>query len=257
MQPIHYFVHVPKTAGVTVRTWLRRVYRREELIFVYDGPLAEAPDAQRYSIDELLRRAGELSHEVRMFFGHYSFSPERLLHDRCRGLGFVRDPAARIVSWRRYVQKHGERLPDPAVREMAAALNNGEALRDVWRRHGGIRELDNGIVRMFADWRGPAGAVDERALDRAIMNVESWFDFVGHIDWFDDSMRRIAALLDKPWQPLASANESAGGRSERQLLGGDAAIDPTWLANRTVFDRQFVAWISERFPPPAAQPPTA
>lgn len=252
MQPIHYFVHVPKTAGVTVRTWLRQVYAHDELIFVYDGPLAEAPEAQCYSTEELLRRAGELSSSVRMFFGHYSFSPERLLHDRCRGLGFVRNPEARIVSWRRYVQKHGAGLPDPKLQEMAAQLELGVPLRDIWRRRGGIRELDNGIVRMFADWRGPAGAVDERALERAIDNVETWFDFVGHIDWFDDSMRRIAELLDKPWQPQESANVSTGGRSERQLVGGSARVDPNWLAERTVFDRQFVAWVSERFPPPTA-----
>lgn len=63
-------------------------------------------------------------------------------------------------------------------------------------------------------------------------------------------MRRIAELLDKPWQPQESANVSAGGRSERQLVGGSPMVDPNWLADRTVFDRQFVAWVSERFPPP-------
>jgi len=255
MHTLHYFVHIPKTAGVTVRTWLRQVYARDEVIFVYDGTLAEAPDALSFSRPELLRRVAELPASLRVLFGHYAFDTKSLLHDRCRALSIVRDPRARVLSWQRYVQKNGRSLSDPMLARIAASLDDGASLVDACAREGGVAEIDNGIVRMFANITGPAGAVDEASVELAKARVEQFFDYVGHVDWFEHSMQRIADVLGRPYAFVPSKNESAGGRSEQLLAGGgarraDVGIDEQWLAANTRHDEALVAWLRERFPPP-------
>lgn len=255
--PVHYFVHVPKTAGVTVRTWLRDAYARDEVIFVYDGKLAEDPEALSFAPHELLRRADELPASLRLFFGHFAFDPERLIPGRvCRGISLLRDPVARIVSWRRFVKRHGARQSNPLLVQLSERFQAGRTLPEVWSEleddlaMRGVPELDNGIVRMFANATGPAGTVGEADLQRAQSCVETYFDFVGHIDWFEASMRRIAAILGRPYHAVASCNESAGGRSEERLQVGHRDADEIdWLLQRTELDRRFVAWLTERFPP--------
>ncbi|HEB53561.1 MAG TPA: hypothetical protein ENI87_09945 [bacterium] len=249
MHTLHYFVHIPKTAGVTVRTWLRKVFARDEVIFVYDGKLREDPHALAFSREELLRRAGELPASLRVLFGHYMFEPESLLHDRCRAISLVRDARARVLSWRRYVLANGAALPDPMLQDLAARFAEGMGLAEACARHGGIRELDNGITRMLGSRRGPVGAVDESALEQAMRNVERHFDYVGNIDWFDASMQRIAEVLGRPFATVESQNVSRGGRSQADDAAELSDRDAEWLAARTQFDERLVRWLAERFRP--------
>jgi hypothetical protein len=250
MHPVHYFVHVPKTAGITVRTWLREVYAPDEVIFVYSGQIAEAADAWTFSREELLRRAHELPASLRVFFGHFAFDTEWLLHPACRALAFVRDPEARIVSWQRYVARSGATLGNALIAEVAARLNAGDSFATTWRSVGGIDELDNGIVRMFANITAPAGAVGEPELARAIANVERWFDFVGHVDSFDASMQRIAAILGRQYRARERQNVAPGGRSEQWSGASGSSADRDLLAACTRIDREFVRWIAARFAGP-------
>jgi len=220
------------------------------VIFVYDGPLKGEGAAWTYSRQELLRRSHEIEKRVRVFFGHYAFDPELLLDSQCRGLGFVRDPKARIVSWQRYIRSNGPSLPHTLMAGVSDELRGGASMRDVWRKFGGIRELDNGIVRMFANARGPAGIVGEADLEQAIQNVERYFDFVGHVDWFESSMQRIAEILGRPYQAVTRQNESPGGRSESWSADAE---EVAWLCERTEFDQRFVDWVAQRYPDPAAK----
>ena len=244
--PIHYFIHVPKTAGVTIRHWLLQAFARDEVLFVYRGQIPEDPTALSFWIDEIIARVAELPAALKLLFGHFPFDPSWFVHPGCRGLGFVREPRARIVSWRRYVERRGPVLPDRRLGELALQLRAGMGLREASAAVGGIAELDNGIVRMFANAQGPVGSVDESVLARALDHIDQHFDFVGHLDHFESSMHRIAAILGREYRPQPEQNRSGARRSEDEL----ALEDRDWLESLVAFDDRLVASVLARFHSP-------
>ncbi len=241
--PLHYFIHVPKTAGVTVRAWLADAFERDEILFIYPGAIAEAPDGHTYSFETVVREHHRLLPTFRVFFGHYHFNSEWFVREGCRGLGFVREPKARAVSWYRYAVTNAETLPGPEMAQVADAVREGRAGMKQLYEEIGLLDLDNATVRYFAAANDPVGEIGEEQVQRAIDNVERHFDFVGHLDWFEQSMRSIADVLDRPYEPSEAKNVSAGA-SSRDLLG---EFDADFLDSITRFDREFVDYIEGKY----------
>ena len=240
---LHYFIHVPKTAGATVRAWLAQAFARDEILFVYPGTIPEAPDALTYDFDEVVREAERMPASVRLMFGHYHFVAEWFSRSGGRGLGFVRDPRERVISWHRYVVREAERLPGPEMAAIAAAVRAGRSgLRELYEELG-LADLDNAIVRYFAAAADPVGAIGERHLQRAIDNVDRHFDFVGHVRWFEQSMDRLASILGRPYRGAGARNVSPGGSSRAAATGYDAAF----LDSITRYDRAFVDYVEAAF----------
>ena len=90
-RPIH-LLHIPKTAGTSVTSWLRRVA----------GPAAVCP-AKNWDQLVALGRA-ELS-RYRVFCGHYGLGLEAYLGRPLRTCTLLRDPAERTVSHYRHVHR--------------------------------------------------------------------------------------------------------------------------------------------------------
>jgi hypothetical protein len=241
--PLWYFVHIPKTAGTTVRHYLHESFAPDEVLFVYPGAI-EPASAHCASIEQVLAMPHDRLARYRVLYGHYLFKPEWRIHDRVRGLAFVRDPKARVVSWFHYQETLAPEGCTPRQRGNVERIRGGMGFEELYRRAGGILELDNGIVRYLAGAGGdPIGSIGASHLALAQQNVERYFDFVGHAAHFDASMAAIARVLGRPYRAKGRRNASASGPAEDLL----SRHSPAFLDELTAVDRVFVDWIERRY----------
>ena len=83
------FVHIPKTAGTTLRAIISREYGADRVLYYREPPEAVKPG--------LLRMLISLS-GPRLVTGHYAYGLHTLLKTRCRYFSMVRDPIRRAIS---------------------------------------------------------------------------------------------------------------------------------------------------------------
>jgi hypothetical protein len=241
--PLWYFVHIPKTAGTTVRHYLHTSFAPHEVLFVYPAPIAQ-PDAHRASFEEVMAMPPAEIARYRVLYGHYLFRPEWLIHERVRALAFVRDPAARVVSWFHYQESLDPEGCTPRQRGYVAQIRGGIRFEELYRSAGGILELDNGIVRYLSGAGGdPVGSIGSAHLERAIRHVERHFDFIGHAAYFERSMAEIGRILGRPYRSQSRKNASPSGPAEDLLSQHSAAF----LEELTSVDRAFVDWVEQRW----------
>lgn len=244
---VWYFVHIPKTAGTTVRHYLGDAFGEDEVLYVYPGQPEQIEGAERHmvSLDQVAALPPAQLARYRVFYGHYPFRAEWMHYGRGRGLAFVRDPVARVISWYHYMRNADAPHGTPrAVGLHQAIRDRGLSLPELYAEVGGIREIDNGIVRFLAGGRGwPVGAIGEVELRQAMDAVEQHFDFVGHAGRFEESMQRLGEILGRPYASRAPANTSSEGRAEEHV----GAFPPEFMESITAVDRAFVNWVEERF----------
>lgn len=240
-----YFVHIPKTAGSTVRRYLEEVFEPEEVLFVYDEQAPRPGDSHVLPLDQVASLSHEQYFRYRVLYGHYPFRAEWMWHKDSRAMTFVRDPVARVISWFHYMRGQGRAHGTPrGARYHSAIHERGMGLPELWEEAGGIPELDNGIVRYIAggfEW--PVGTMGDEQLQLAIDNVENHFDFVGHAGRFDESMARIAEIFGRPYESRPRENASPEGPAEQHI----GAYPKDFLERLTSVDRAFVDWVDERF----------
>lgn len=212
------YLHIPKTAGSTLLSVVKRQYAPGELVVSYGGELAFWPLRK-----DFITAIRQNSH-VRAVCGHFGFGVHLLLGCRdARYVTLVRDPAKRIVSF--YL--HQAREPKARLYE---TIRKGAQLRQLIEDHL-APEFNNYVVRVLAtdinlieshlgpDWpervaaerweqmrntvgtlnglgHSPIGPYDqimnETHLRRALRNIEDQFCFVGITEQMDESVRRLA-----------------------------------------------------------------
>ncbi len=213
-------LHIPKTAGTSLRNAAFAAIRPGERLFLYPGlfglavaELAALPPAQRDA--------------AWVVCGHTSFGIDRFLGRRARYVTVLRETADRLRS---HVGHHasagtefgleGLRLP------LAVVVNEG--------LHA---EFDNLTVRMIAGLdtqTAPLGTIDENHVALAVSNIERHFALVGTVQTLDEDARHLAALLGRPG--TRPAVENVGGRSMAGVEGPSRRIDWDHVCRRNRFD---------------------
>ncbi|SEQ78487.1 Galactose-3-O-sulfotransferase [Loktanella sp. DSM 29012] len=188
-QTFAIFLHIQKTAGITVQTYLRQRF----------GPGSLRRMAWRLTRDP--RLAGDLRTAARarktkdrMFGGHFCFGIHRDLPAPASYMTYLRDPVARFVSLYTYSRD----TPTAYYHSHARDRDLASFVRD-----SGLLELDNGMVRFIAGSddgsafinRTPVGGVDDAMLATAKRNLETAFFFTGIQERFDESFLLLGHLL--------------------------------------------------------------
>jgi hypothetical protein len=181
--PLLVFVHIPKTAGTTLRTVLNMNEpgsRSRALgnVFKGGGGLNKAPIAR------LRAGKGPDLTRVRLVRGHVplgirEYLPKHLPEGReLRCFTFLRDPIDRTLSHYFAIRETGRgyRLPPLAA---------DAALEDALE--GGYLH-DNLQTRMLSGLPEPFGEVDDEMLERAKRNLRDELAFFGLTERFDESL---------------------------------------------------------------------
>ncbi len=223
------FLHIPKTAGTTLRSILRD--RFDGLpIFPDDATMSKfggyAPLAHLESLDRDAR--GRLA----LIMGHYTWPALRPLVEDPFRISVVRDPMARTIS----ELKHIQRVPTHFLREQIGAevIDTQAILGSEVGRH----YLKNRQIRTFAP-----------TLTEAV-EVLQQMEFVGIHERLGDSIRLLARLLDwpEPAHPPRRLNRAPAVQDELGILTDtDRAVVEELIAQDRKFYDIASGLFAERF----------
>jgi hypothetical protein len=158
LRPVNVFLHIPKTAGTSVRHATTRHLGEAETLLIYPG----AP----FSVDEQLLRTIPLHQRrrLRLVIGHCCFGVHERLGVPARYSTFLRDPAARLRSNFAHHAAAGTvfRMAGTVVSPVTA-INDGLS-----------EEFDNLMVRVIAGLARdavPTGTVSAADVVLALDNI--------------------------------------------------------------------------------------
>jgi hypothetical protein len=204
-RPPVIFLHIPKTAGTTFHTILRKQYGQSSTAAVRaftQEDLKDRLDALKAKTD------GAKSLEV--VSGHMIFGAHRHLSSSFRYLTFMREPVSRVISDYYYVQRTPDHdFYDPVVTESYSLADYVESGITIY--------TDNVQTRMIAGvGRDLAfGECTDDVLNQALENLDEHFAGVGITERFDESITLIQRKLG--WSvPMYKTRNRTKKRPDRE-----------------------------------------
>ena len=179
----HLFLHMPKTAGSSIRTILKQNYREDEMI-AFSGELKAL---EWYKTTPL-----EFRRQHRLVHGHFPFG----LHEgveRYTYFTFLRDPVDRHFSDYFFLKRYE---PHP----LHARIASGEIGLAEWATISDQLPMYRDITTGYLSGDGGVRWSDRRSLATATFNVLRDFTFVGLTERFDESVLILARRLG--WQSV-------------------------------------------------------
>ncbi|MCB8978082.1 MAG: sulfotransferase family 2 domain-containing protein [Ardenticatenaceae bacterium] len=171
------FLHIPKTAGVTIRHLIRKQYRASEM---YHHNLLLPKE-----MDEALGNlSSEQKSQIRILWGHLIFGVHTYLPEPTTYFTFLRNPIERTISHYYYV------LSRPQEFEIATyIMENQIGFHEALEREL-IRDIQNVQTRMIAGlpYDYPPNTYTEAHLETAKQNLAEHFAVVGLVERFDESL---------------------------------------------------------------------
>ena len=213
------FLHIPKTAGTSLRNALVGGMEPSDRLFLYPEPfgltvqeLAALPIAQRRAAHWIV--------------GHAYFGIDRFLGRNARYLTFLREPLARLRSHAAHHRAAGTVFRHAGeTTDLAVIVEEGQD-----------EEFDNLMVRSIAGLPRdivPLGAVGEEDVALALFNIERHFAFVGLVERMERDVSRLGCVLGRTIGPVGRENVARDAGSD--IL--DRMIDWDRVVRRNRFDR--------------------
>lgn len=189
---IDVFIHIPKTAGSTLRRIFARQYHQEN-IFLYEpdagiGPIGTAQwwNAVTDHID-ILRRTIETG-PFRLITGHQWYGVHRYIERPCRYFSMVRDPLDRMISAYYYAYSYDRHVH-------AEKILSGDLTLEQFLSSPALQG-HNDQARYLAG-NGEVAAIE--AADTAIALMANRYAAIGVTERFDESVLLFAKALG--WKP--------------------------------------------------------
>ncbi len=257
-----FFLHVPKTAGISLTAILDANFAEGEIFQVQDWREAEEL-IEGMSVVELAR--------VRCVRGHYWFGPgDRAVHDHFSVdpvvITVMRDPVARTVS----AYQHVMRWPEHWLRQ-SLGLGDGETmpLHDFVEHPKAQGEIANLQTRLMVgkvpgnppQFNVPEGAsvpfAAEELLAAAKARLDS-FAWVGLTERMDESVRLLTTMMG--WapveelptlnvNPVPSAQLEVSAEARAAILERTALDSELYAHAGELLDRALLAHLPPEAPP--------
>lgn len=179
------FIHIPKTAGSTLRRVLAREYGRQRVLYVEPGNSAW----NRHHTGEESLQEQVAKRDIRLITGHLPFGVHSTLRRACRYFSLMRDPVARAISEYYYAHTY----PHHSFRE---PIRSGRLSLDEFI-HGSRHVAGGGQCAMLSGNSESRTGVAAAAID----NVQYSIAVVGTIERFEESILLMAKALgwQAPW----------------------------------------------------------
>lgn len=200
------YVHIPKTAGTSLRHILEEYAEKDGVFAAYPGERS----AYR-SVHDWARLSNEEKGRIRVVVGHYHFAAFNRYIDakEKRFMTFLRDPVARVIS----LYKHTMRASSAYCASPVSLLKFcSESTRDI------LVQIDNHQTRMIAGVTDDA-QVTKDDLAKAKSIIDRMFFFVGTTENFANDVERLSRCLDFPLDATKVENAS-DDRTQQEFYSG-------------------------------------
>ena len=181
-KPIYLFMHLPKTAGTSMRNLLERNYDKDQLLYVYQEPPG-------VSLDTIKEYDKNRLDKVRVVYGHFPFGIHKLVDGYpTQYITMLRDPVQRVIStYYHYKRTSG----DGGAETMSKKIDISEFVFN-----GKTLETDNAMVRLISGVAPfPFGQCNHEIYKVAIDNINKYFAEVLILEKMDRSVARLRRLL--------------------------------------------------------------
>ncbi len=194
-KPLIYFMHIPKTAGMTMQTLARRHYKKPgelELIYTQQANLDGFDDRQ----------------ELEMVMGHFRFGYHRFSSREPRYFAFLREPISHVISHYQYTFDRPEKF------EFLPDVNN---LLEFARCPYGYN-LQTRFISGIENIEGREKEVLQKAKENLLRHVE----VLGLTERFDESLLMMRQPLNWNLVYYQKRNE---GKARKKFKPSEAELD--------------------------------
>ncbi len=203
------FLHIPKTAGTSLRQAMGQAYEPDERVYLYDAPGLEGSMHPR----EFENLPEERRAQLRFVMGHLSYGTHRLVPHECRYVAVLRDPVDRVMSHYYHYRQVVPAKEGRAARERQMIEDRDLSLED-WVFGLQRIEADNQQVRAISG--RPAveyGATTDDMLAEAIEHIDAHFAMILFAEHMNRDLRRLGTRLGYaiPNQVRANVNDKRPG----------------------------------------------
>ncbi len=182
MQEKLIFLHIPKTAGTSLRHSVEQEYGAENCVNVYNDSLDYFA-----SIKDELERAS-------VVYGHLCYGVHHALGIEGRYVTLLREPVARVISFYNHQARHADS-------SFFQQVNDGMSLKQLLQSEL-CHEVNNHQTRMISAYPHIDMVHDESVVDMAVENIKGYFDFIGTTDQIDQTVERMAGKLNWNSRPV-------------------------------------------------------
>jgi hypothetical protein len=196
--PTVIFLHIGKTAGMTMRQVLRRQFPRSDVLVVR----TPNRNPRRLLREESLEYFASLPVDVRagsrLIMGHTIFGLHELVPRPCVYITLLREPLKLVASQYNFVR----RTPGHWLHETALRMSLPEYVQS-----GVSLEMDNSQTRALSgDVSTDFGQCSESMLETAQRNIDGHFAVVGLTERFDESLVLLSRAFGWPRLRYVRAN---------------------------------------------------
>jgi hypothetical protein len=224
--PLFFCMHIPKTAGTSLRMALDGQPDRLRAVCVYP----EDPFISPMRCFELGRAAFD---ETDVVVGHFPYGFHAISHRPYRYISLVREPFALVMSYYLYA-KHVQDVPQ---------VSRYSSIYEAVERSN-VVEFDNILIRYFAN-RLDLEPITEADLLTAKRNIRKDFLYIGTVENIRTSFDRIEGIFGVDI-PLLHINKGPDTTISERI---DLDELRSRLRTRLSFDLRLYEWIVMRFQP--------
>ena len=230
-QPVLFYVHVPKTAGTTMRIVLLWLYWWNQILWAKGNPYLREKARNM--------RAGDLS-RIRLVAGHTRFGMhETLPFDNFQYFTVLRDPVERVLSQCYYMsQKPTHRLYQVIQQEN---LSTRALLEEGYISIHNVQTYwVSGADRSYF----LSGDYYPSIVQLAKQNIDRYFAFVGLNGWFDESLIMLRRRMGWKRYPIYAQKNVTGAR-RKQDQETEATLDAVRRFNQ--MDIELYDYVARQF----------
>jgi hypothetical protein len=184
------FLHIPKTAGVSVSKFLQTCYHTDEIYHIrYDNQSVLAPDfSPHYGTENDFKELSTTARsKFRCLLGHVKFGIHEHIPGPSTYFTLIRDPTDRLVSQHRQYNK--------AARVEPNSVHRHQSFSEFWDEYQ--KSMSNYQIRFLCDNDIPKIPPNDKLL-QAKRNLADYFCVCGTTERFDESLLVLSRYMGWP-----------------------------------------------------------
>ena len=192
-QPVLFYVHIPKTAGTTMKLIILWLYRWNEIFWA---------KSNQYIQDKLKRLSHHELDQIKMVAGHTPFGMhEHFNFPNFKYFTILRDPYDRVISQYYYMSQKATHRLYKRIHEQKITLE-----RLLTEGHLSTYNVQTFWLTGADKSNFKQGVYNPEIVRQAKDNIDKYFAFVGLNDQFDESLILMKRKFNWSWPMYARKN---------------------------------------------------